>query len=335
MIQNLDCPICDDIANLQIEKKVAAFRKEEFNGFSYFYKCSNCGQEFTTTEIDEVNVNQVYNQYRQLHNIPSALQIQKIRERYNVSALKMSLLLGIGQNQYSLYESGEIPNESNSQLISLIKNPKVFKEQLIKRKSLLAPKDFDKIFANLEQVILEEEKYQNTIENKFFNSFSTPSEFTGFQVSSLPKFANMVLYFLSSAFLVTRLNKFLFYADFLNFKSSGYSISGYNYAAITLGPVPQDYKTVYDLLEEQNFISTEPYETSYDTSEKFVPLRDFDGSLFTSLELESLETVRQKLSALKTGEIINLSHEEIGWLENKDKKDLISYQKYAFLLKHF
>ncbi|MCL4549169.1 MAG: DUF4065 domain-containing protein [Bacteroidetes bacterium] len=335
MKHELECPYCDGIASLHIEPAKLSFRKEEFEVNSYFYKCNKCNQEFTEQYTDTITLDQVYNQYRQTHNIPSAEQFKLIRERYNLSASKMSLILGIGQNQYSLYESGDIPNESNSQLISLIMDPEIFKKHLLKRKSILQPKDFDKIVEHLDSVILEELENANCFESSFFNPFSAPSDLNGFQSTSLAKFANMVIFFLQDAFLVTRLNKYLFYSDFLNYKNSGFSISGYNYAAIPLGPVPQDYKTVYDLLEEHNYILTEPYETEFDFTEKFVLAKEFDSSLFSQIELESLKTVKQKFAALKTKQIIDMSHEELGWLENKDRKDLISYQKYASLLKHF
>ncbi|MEW5843765.1 MAG: type II TA system antitoxin MqsA family protein [Bacteroidota bacterium] len=335
MVHELECPVCDGIASLQIEDGNHTFRKEKFDIHSYFYKCAKCGEEFTTTELDHINLAQVYNQYREAHNIPSAEQFKLIRERYDLSAARMSLILGIGQNQYSLYESGDIPNESNSQLISLIMDPEIFKKHLLKRKSILQPKDFDKIVEHLDSVILEEQENANCYESFFFNPFSSPSDLNGFQSTSLAKFANMVIFFLQDAFLVTRLNKYLFYSDFLNYKNTGFSISGYNYAAIPLGPVPQDYKTVYDLLEEHNYILTEPYETEFDFTEKFVLAKEFDSSLFSQIELESLKTVRQKFATLKTKKIIDMSHEELGWLENKDRKDLISYQKYASLLKHF
>jgi hypothetical protein len=48
-----------------------------------------------------------------------------------------------------------------------------------------------------------------------------------------------------------------------------------------------------------------------------------------------METVKNKFSSISTDKIIEQSHDELGWSENKDKKDLISYQKYASLLKHF
>ena len=44
----------------------------------------------------------------------------------------------------------------------------------------------------------------------------------------------------------TKLNKAMFYADFLNYKQRGISISGLEYQAIQYGPVPVHYDTIYD-----------------------------------------------------------------------------------------
>jgi hypothetical protein len=57
--------------------------------------------------------------------------------------------------------------------------------------------------------------------------------------------------------------------------------------------------------------------------------------LFSKNELESMETVKNRLSSFSIDQIIEQSHDELGWSENKDRKDLISYQKYASLLRHF
>lgn len=329
----LNCPYCDGFAELKNELHTVTYRKEEFSNFSFFYKCNNCGKDFSTTEIDDVNVNQIYNQYREKYSIPFPQQLTAIRENYNLSAAKMSEILGLGANQYRLYEGGEMPSSSTATLLSLIMNPKDFLEVILRKKEIL--KISDRLIHHLGELIHQQKALSNDLKQIMFNSSLIPNHFTGFTISNFEKFANMVIFFLQDAFLVTRLNKYLFYADFLNFKRSGFSISGYNYAAITLGPVPQDYKTVYDILEEHNFITTVPYEIGFDTTEKFVQAKNFDGSLFTPMELESIEMVKQKLSPLKTDRIIDMSHEEPGWLANVDKRDLISYQKYAFFLKHF
>lgn len=65
-------------------------------------------------------MDQVSRQYRERHSIPSPEEIKAIRMKYRVSAAKMSRILGLGANQYRLYENGEIPSLSNARLITLV-----------------------------------------------------------------------------------------------------------------------------------------------------------------------------------------------------------------------
>lgn len=111
------CPICDNESNLIINKKSYKFRKDNFNIFEHFYKCEKCDNEFTNTTLDELNINQVYNQYRQKYNIPFPEQILTLRIKYDLSAIKMAEVLGFGVNQYGKYEKGEIPSVSNAFLL--------------------------------------------------------------------------------------------------------------------------------------------------------------------------------------------------------------------------
>jgi len=79
-------------------------------------------ESFTTTELDDLNLNQLYNQYRAMHKLPFPDEIRRLRERYDLSATKMSDVLGFGPNSYRNYENGEVPNMSNSRLIQLVKD---------------------------------------------------------------------------------------------------------------------------------------------------------------------------------------------------------------------
>ena len=46
------------------ENRNLSFRKEELEVVYHHYKCEDSGEFFTTTELDEINLNQLYNQYR-------------------------------------------------------------------------------------------------------------------------------------------------------------------------------------------------------------------------------------------------------------------------------
>ena len=86
------------------------------------------GESFTTTELDVFNLNQVYNKYREKHNIPFPDQIMELRKKYKLSASVMSKILGFGINSYRNYENGEVPSISNANLITnVLKSPHHFK----------------------------------------------------------------------------------------------------------------------------------------------------------------------------------------------------------------
>ena len=47
--------------------------------------------------------------------LPFTEEIRQIRNKYGLPATTMSEILGFGVNQYRLYETGEIPSETNGQ----------------------------------------------------------------------------------------------------------------------------------------------------------------------------------------------------------------------------
>ena len=119
-------PITGKEMILTKEKRSLNFRKVNFDIVFHYYKCEDSGEQFTTTELDDLNMNQVYNQYRDLFKIPFPDEILRIREKYNLAAAKMSEILGFGTNSYRQYEAGEMPSVSNARLIQMIDDPKKF-----------------------------------------------------------------------------------------------------------------------------------------------------------------------------------------------------------------
>ena len=105
-------PITGNEMTLMKEKRSMDFRKESFEVVFHFHKCEESGENFTSDELDEVNLNQVYNQYRDKFNILFPDEIIRIREKYKLSASKISEILGFGTNSYRQYESGEMPRFS-------------------------------------------------------------------------------------------------------------------------------------------------------------------------------------------------------------------------------
>ena len=85
---------------LMLEKQELTYRKEKFNSVFYqYYLCEDSGEQFESEEQIELNLTQVYNQYRTKYNIPFTEEIIQIRKQYELPATKMATVLGFG-NKY-------------------------------------------------------------------------------------------------------------------------------------------------------------------------------------------------------------------------------------------
>lgn len=134
------------------EKRKWNFRGEEYEYIHTAWLCEDSNEQFTTDESDMDSYNQVTMQYRQKYGIPSTEEIIKIRKCYELSAAKMSLILGIGINQYRLYEHDEVPNISNGRLIRLISEPNIMLKLVESAKSQLTTTEYNKITKHLKDL---------------------------------------------------------------------------------------------------------------------------------------------------------------------------------------
>ena len=315
------------------ERRTVPFRKEDFEIVFHFYKCEDTNEQFTTTELDELNMTQVYNQYRDKFNIPFPDEIIKIREKYGVPVTKMSIILGFGVNSYGQYEKGEMPSISNARLIQSVANPKNFIEN-IRLCEFLDEKEQNKYIKKAQT--LEEDHKRNIFSfnlKDYLLGNPLADIYSGYRNPNFEKFTEMVVYFSEKVQpFKTKMNKLLFYADFLMFKQSCFSISGTRYSAINMGPVPHNFQSIFEYLANKKEI--EIYYTQFPQGyigEQFKARQDrtFNANLFSKEELEILEKVATTFKKTSTNDIIELSHLEKAWKDNEQTKNVISYE-YAF-----
>lgn len=319
--------------NIQKEWRTMNFRKDEFKVLFHSYRCEETGEQFEDEVFAQLNFNQLVNQYREKYSIPFPEQIIAIREKYDASASRMSEILGFGTNSYRQYESGEVPSQSNARLIQLADDPHEFKK-LVDLCKTIESKIKDRLFHKI-QVLLEEQKntkFEKQLENYFFEA-CLPNTYTGYKKPNLERFTEMVVFFTEKLQpWKTKLNKLLFYADFVMHKQSGYSISGGQYRAIPMGPVPNNFNSIFEYLDNNGDVDIN-YTTFPDggIGEQFKPnsKRKFNSGLFTENELQVLEYIAERFKNTSTNEIIEISHKEKAWQENKDEKKIIDY-KYSF-----
>jgi len=318
---------------VQKEWRTMTYRKEEFRVCFHTWKCEDTGEQFEDDAFAQLNYDQVQNQYRAKYAIPFKEEINAIREKYELSAIKMSQVLGFGDNTYRQYETGEMPSQSNARLIQFAANPHEFKKML-EVSNVLEGSAFEKLNKRIEHLIQvqKKDKYKNLIAEYLFGNESADI-YRGFKKPDIDKFSEMVFYFSERLKpWKTKLNKLLFYADFRNFQLTGISMSGAVYRAIPMGPVPDKFQSIYDFLNENTIVDINTtFFPDGGLGEQFSPSkgRKFNELLFTESEMSVLNEIANRFKDTSTNDIIEISHKEKAWLENKDDKKLINYF-YAF-----
>ncbi len=309
-------PITGKPMPLVYEPDSVEYRGEKFFYIHQSYRCEDSGEMFTTTEQDAANVNQVYNAYRERHGVPFPDEIRRIRSYYGVSASMMSDIMGFGANQWRYYEADKVPNESNSRAILAIRNKSVFLDFLEASKMTIGEKAYFKIKQRVESL----PPYIKT---------PKPTEYSGYVSCSEAIISEIIKYFTSrlGGVFVTKMNKLLFYTDFMKYRREGFGMTGLEYRAITYGPVPKGYGEIYSRAK-----GIEMEEYIYPNGSSGILLRSFeapDMSVFSDVELEILEQLCERFGNSSAGEISAQSHEEKGWIECNEERKLISYS-YAF-----
>ena len=328
-------PITGKEMELRMESNFEiTFRKEEFSIVHHYWLCTETREQFTTDPIDDLDLGQVHNQYREKYGIPFPEEIKNIREKYGVSASKMSEILGLGANSWRNYEGGEVPSVANGRLILAVKDPQDFMRQVEASTPLLTEKEKANLLKHAQKLV-QQELETRELEREKITVFSKtrPSQYTGYRQPRLERAAQMVLFFAHQMpdLFKTKLNKLLFYADFLNFSRKGQSISGMEYRAIEFGPVPADYEKLLLRLSEDGRIELDQKEFSSGFyGETIKPKQNSDSTFFEVGEQAILYEVAKRFSTMTAKQVVDISHQEEGWKANVEVKGLVSYREFGW-----
>lgn len=329
--KNLVSPITGGQMTLKWDLEEMEYRKEKYKVWYPYYECVDTGNRFTTTESDGVWCHQMHQQYCQKYGIPYTDEIIALRERYGLSAQKMSLILGFGENQWRKYEQEEIPSVSNGRVIRSAMNPKVMMDFVESARGVLTDKEYKMATAKVQAVIERREDWRiEEYETKRVFAYGRGTE-NGFAQVSLQRLKNVLLFILEHCEDVwaTKMNKLLFYIDFLSFRERGMAISGLSYRAIDFGPVPERWERVYSQFDE---IRQEVYAVGEHEGNVLTSSAKADESLFSEKELQIMAFVCDKLGKCTSRQVSEMSHQEKGWIENHDEHRMIPYSD-AFALR--
>ncbi len=143
------------------------------------------------------------------------------------------------------------------------------------------------------------------------------------------KFEELILFICKRSmadpkFGATKLNKILFYSDFLAFLELGEAITWHHYQRLDNGPAPIALLPVLNRMEEARKIGRSELLYHGKIQKRTVALRDPDLGVFTAQEIAIVTDVIETLWDKNASEVSELSHLFLGW-KAADYKEEIPY----------
>lgn len=116
-----------------------------------------------------------------------------------------------------------------------------------------------------------------------------------------------------TAFGAVKLNKILFYADFIAFAKLGEPITGTEYFRLPMGPAPRRLEPVTRTLFDHGDAVEQSRAVFAKMQKRIVPLREANLDLFTAAQIAIVDEVIDALCSMTADEVTELSHQFAGW----------------------
>lgn len=132
------------------------------------------------------------------------------------------------------------------------------------------------------------------------------------------KFKELVLYIAKKSerdphFGAVKLNKILFYSEFLAYATTGKSITGEKYRALERGPGPWSMPVIRAKMEKDKDCAVQATNYLGEPETRIVALRDPDLSMFNGSEIAVVNTILDALRKHSGKDASYLSHTFMGW----------------------
>ncbi len=148
--------------------------------------------------------------------------------------------------------------------------------------------------------------------------------------TSLPnddKFKELILYICERSegdapFGATKLNKLLFFSDFLSYRRFGRSITGHTYQRLRNGPAPRALKPIMQRLEEEHAVAQANRDYHGREQKRTLALREPNLDIFHAREIALVDDFINEFWGMNATQISELSHEFRGWQLAEDGEDI-------------
>lgn len=310
---------CEQKTKILSQKEVFTVKGDPIEVVSDILVCDECTEELFNEELDTKNLDRAYEAFRRKHKLLSPSEIKELRSRIG-SGRMVATLLGWSQATLVRYENGAIPDAAHhDQLLRLKNDPALLETLYRQRGDRLSSREREKLEAkinNPNDILEGPMEYLNRVFKTFYVNGITNVEF------DFEKLAALVQYFalVNQELVKTKLQKLLFYTDFLSVKRYGIQITGLPYIHHHYGPVPAHHDLIQWALDSLGVIEVKPYEGPlggeiFEAKETPVMER-----LFTWEEIDVIHSVAGYFKSFTASRISDFSHSEEGYINTRQRE---------------
>jgi putative zinc finger/helix-turn-helix YgiT family protein len=320
------CPNCKEDREIDLIRKNEIFpvKKEKISIDAELYVCRECKSDFSDFELEGRNFDKAFSIYRANNNLMAPSEIKSIREQYKLSQRALARFLGWSETIICEYENGRIPDRAHNDELFLLKDPNSMQKLYSQNRGNLRESEGADIETTLTELMNKEAGriWENT-----YCDFPI-DVYCGNRKFDFQKFKSMILYLLekNNGLFKVKLNKLLYYSDFLFFKLHSISISGAQYVRLPHGPVPNNYRHFLGKMESDKEIEVNEvrFPNGY-IGEEYINKHIFNKGLFSQLELDVIDKVDTFFKNHNSTSISDFSHNDNSVL-SANELDLISYE---------
>ncbi len=320
------CPLCEKTTELEdvSREEEIAIRGDTIPVRLDFVRCSLCNEEIVDPESDSDFMEIAFREYRRRHKMLSSEEIKELRTRHNLTQEEFAKLLGCGVTTLSRYENGALQSEAQDIMLRLIKDdPRNLLRLIEENPQAIARSKKESLVKELKKEDMERFSPASVFARWFGGR---PDIFSGLKDLDIKRLFNVILLFCSDEnVFTTKLNKLLFYCDFLHFKNHRIGITGLKYRALPFGPAPENWDFYLGELVRERLLDVEEIVFQDASGYRYCSLVEPDLSIFSREELSTLFTVKNCFKDCTATQIMNKSHEEKAYLETAEKEE-ISYE---------
>ena len=322
------CPSCEDYRETKVVEREETYvvRDRKITVPVKVALCSCCGESIGSDEAYQEILDAVHAAYRRQADLLTPERIKESRKRYRLSQKSFAALLGMSEATINRYERGGLQDQAHDTAIRACEKPEIVRDLLERRGHLLSSWQRKRVEQALAGVTeLGSDVLDLVGEVDWICMPKEVTDRTGFRLFDYKRFAGVVAWFCDRLGRVSRttINKLVFYADFLSFKTATVSLTGAAYRRLEYGPVPADYGGLFSRMESEGVLVSQERVYANGYTGFYYSLGPEVGSLdveFTDHEQKVLEHVAQTLGGMTAKAISEKSHLESAWKDTEDKE---------------